>query len=116
MNVPENLQEILDDALAAGVAAGNQKLMDWFDGHDGGACGFAWVDIYDDQGNKIRANSKLGKALEANGIEKNYAGVHYHWGGGMHCQNIDAKEAACQAFADVFEQHGFVAYVGSRLD
>tara|TARA_R100001509_G_scaffold118708_2_gene73082 strand:- start:238 stop:588 length:351 start_codon:yes stop_codon:yes gene_type:complete len=116
MNVPENLQEILDDALAAGVAAGNQKLMDWFDGHDGGACGFAWVHIYDDQGRKIRKNSKLGKALEAVGIDKDWQGAHMHWGGGMHCQNIDAKEAACQAFADVFKQHGFEAYVQSRLD
>jgi hypothetical protein len=41
-----------------------------FGGSDGGACGFAWVNVY-----QVRSNSKMGKALSEVGFRKGYSGV-----------------------------------------
>ena len=117
MDVPANLGDIVIDAHAAAKNAGYAFLDKHFEGRDGGACGFAWVLLFDDQGNKIRKNSKLGKALAQWGIEQNWEGVFYVWGpGAVGCQNVDAKLEAAYAYADVFEKHGFKAFAQSRLD
>jgi len=45
-----------------------------FNGGDGGACGFSWVDVYG-----VRSNSKLGKALKEVGFSKSYTGSMQLW-------------------------------------
>jgi hypothetical protein len=117
MDVPANMDDIVIEAMGFAQRAGYEFLNKHFEGRDGGACGFGWVEIYDDEGNKIRKNSKLGKALAQRGIEKNWDGVHYVWNpGAMGCQSVDAKRAAADAYAAVFKQHGFKAYGCDRLD
>jgi hypothetical protein len=138
MEVLKNLEAILAEAKEAAVAAANEMYEKI--GGDRLACGFAWVDIYEYDGKKIRANSKLGKALAANGIEKsdwkkcfdlwNPSGLSVQnieksdykkcfdlWNPcGLYVQNIDIKEAGAQAYAKVLRNYGFEAWCGSRLD
>ena len=48
---------------------------------------------------------------------KSYDGAWQIWNpSGLHCQNVDAKEAGAYAAAEVFKKYGFTAYAGSRLD
>ena len=117
MDVPANLDDIVLYAHAAAAHAGNKFPDKHFEGRDGGACGFGWVLIMDEDGKKIRKNSKLGKALAARGIEHNWEGIHYVWSpGAMGCQNVDAQLEAAYAYAEVFREHGFDAFAQSRLD
>lgn len=83
-------------------------------GGDRGACGFAWVNIWN-----VRKNSKLGKVLETLGYSKNYEGAMNLWNpSGLGCQNIDAKESGANAYVHhmkkTFPQ--LTIYSGSRLD
>tara|TARA_R110002012_G_scaffold321527_2_gene549695 strand:+ start:2386 stop:2739 length:354 start_codon:yes stop_codon:yes gene_type:complete len=116
MEILNNISAVLAEAKSAAVDASN----DMYDkiGGDRLACGFAWVDVYQYDGKKIRANSKLGKALSANGIEKSsYKGCFDLWNpSGLMVQNIDIKEAGAQAYASVLKKYGFTAYANSRLD
>jgi hypothetical protein len=116
MEVLKNLEAILAEAKEAAVAAANEMYEKI--GGDRLACGFAWVDIYEYDGKKIRANSKLGKALAANGIEKSdWKKCFDLWNpSGLSVQNIDIKEAGAQAYAKVLRNYGFEAWCGSRLD
>jgi len=116
MDVLKNIEAILAEAKEAAVAAANEMYEKI--GGDRLACGFAWVDIYGYEGKKIRANSKLGKALAANGIEKSeYKKCFDLWNPcGLFVQSIDIKEAGAQAYAKVLKSYGFEAYMGSRLD
>lgn len=89
-----------------------------FDGVDGGACGFAWVEVY--PANK--GNTKLGKqeraVLKEMGFRPDWTGKAFQlwdpakWPG----QSVDIKEAGAIAAANVLKKHGFRAYAGSRLD
>ena len=116
MDVLKNLEAILAEAKDAAVAAAQEMYVKI--GTDQLACGFAWVDIYEYDGKKIRANSKLGKALAANGIEKSdYKKCFDLWNPcGIYTQSIDIKEAGAEAYAKVLRNHGFEAWCGSRLD
>jgi len=116
MEVLKNLEAILAEAKAAAEAAAQEMFVKI--GGDQLACGFAWVDIYGYEGKKIRANSKLGKALAANGIEKSeYKKCFDLWNPcGLFVQSIDIKEAGAEAYAKVLKSYGFEAYMGSRLD
>ena len=98
----------LDAAQKASQAFADRHM----NGRDGGACGFAWVDVY-----KVRSNSKLGKALQAVGFRKSYTGSLQLWNPSKFgCQNIDTLETGARAYAEVLKQHGIEAYAGSRLD
>ena len=116
MEILNNISDVLAEARSAAVVASYRKYDEF--GGDRLACGFAWVDIYKYDGKKIRANSKLGKALSANGIEKSsYKGCFDLWNpSGLMVQNIDIKEAGAQAYAKVLNKYGFTAYANSRLD
>ena len=116
MEVLKNLEAILAEAKAAAVAAANEMYEKI--GGDRYACGFAWVDIYEYDGKKIRANSKLGKALIANGVRKHeWKKCFDIWNpSDLNVQNIDIKEAGAEAYAKVLKGYGFEAYMGSRLD
>jgi hypothetical protein len=61
-------------AMDAAVKAAQAFSEKHFNGQDGGACGFAWVNVY-----KVRSNSKLGKALQEVGFRKDYSGAMQLW-------------------------------------
>ena len=84
-----------------------------FDGNDGGACGFSWVDIYG-----VRSNSKLGKALKEVGFSKSYTGSMQLWNKWWMGQSVDAGEQGAQAYAEVLsKQLGLErVYACSRMD
>lgn len=97
------------DAAQKAARAFADKHMN---GRDGGACGFAWVDVYG-----VRSNSKLGKALKEVGFSKSYTGTMQLWNRWWPGQSIDAAEHGATAYAAVIkEELGLEAYSGSRLD
>lgn len=110
-----NVAEMISEAFTEGTCAARVEEARW--GDNWGMCGFASVRIEHFEGKKIRANSKIGKALQAVGIRKGYDGRFYiHQCCDYNGQNIDVKEAAAYAFAKVLEKNGFFAFVDSRLD
>ena len=106
------LVEIAIEACNAAKARATEYFNNELGGQDRYACGFAWVNIYN-----IKGNTKLGRAMKAAGYKKSYDGAWQIWNpSGLHCQNVDAKEAGAYAAAEVFKRYGFTAYAGSRLD
>lgn len=93
---------------AASVAT--QEFMNRHGDRD--LCGFAWVTVYE------KGNTKLGRALLANGFRKAYGGGLEWWNpSGSYTQCITAKEMGAEAAAKVLtEELGVKAYAGSRLD
>lgn len=108
---------MVQEARAAAKVAADKFYAEKLKGQDQYACGFAWVNIWKYQGEKIRGNSKLGKMLTAAGVKQNYERAFQIWNPSGHpCQNVDTKEQGASAAAAVFEKFGFTAYAGSRLD
>lgn len=108
----EQVNEIVKQAKQAAYEAAMEFFYDKLGGRDQYACGFAWVNIHG-----IKGNTKLGKMLKAAGVRQDYTKAFQIWNpSGMAVQNVDTLEAGAQAAAKVFEQHGFTAYAGSRLD
>jgi hypothetical protein len=99
----------LDAAQKAARAFADKHM----NGRDGGACGFAWVDVY-----KIRSNSKMGRALQTVGFRKSYTGTLQLWNKWWPGQSIDAAEHGATAYAQVMKQELGIEdiYSGSRLD
>ena len=99
-------------AMSAAQLASQAFSDNHFGGRDGGACGFAWVNVY-----KVRSNSKLGKALSEVGFRKGYSGGLQLWNSWWNGQSVDAAEHGATAYATVLKQELNVeAYSGSRLD
>jgi len=100
-------------ALAAAQMAAKAFSDKHFGGSDGGACGFAWVNVY-----KVRSNSKLGKALTTVGFRKSYTGGLQLWNAWWHGQSVDAAEHGATAYAITLKQELGIEdiYAGSRLD
>ena len=99
-------------ALQAAQSAAQAFSEKYFGGRDGGACGFAWVNVY-----KVRSNSKLGKALAEVGFRKAYGGGLQQWNKWWPGQSVDAAEHGATAYAAVMkEELGLDFYSGSRLD
>ena len=97
------------DAAQKAAKAFSEK---YFNGGDGGACGFAWVNVYG-----VRSNSKMGKALAEVGFRKSYQGGLQLWNKWWPGQSVDAAEHGAVAYAKVMqEQLGLDFYAGSRLD
>jgi hypothetical protein len=106
------IKNILNKAKTAAYEAGGDYFVEKLDSKDNYPCGFAWVNIHG-----IKGNTKLGRAMKAAGIEKDYSGSYKIWNpSGINVQNVDVKEAGAEAAADVFTSYGFKAYAGSRLD
>jgi len=108
---PEAVQLACQEAgLEARAAA-----RDFFEKHgDRDACGFAWVNVWG-----VRSNSKVGKALQAQGFRKDYTGSLCMWNpSGFPTQSISILEAGAEAYAQVLkDQLGLDrVYAGSRLD
>ena len=98
------------------VSEATRKTKSYIVDHgEGWTCGFTWVDIYG-----VRANSKLGKALIANGFRKDsYAKSLKFWSPDKTTtQSVDAKEAGARAFVNVIKNSfpEIRVYAGSRLD
>ena len=99
-------------AMSAAQLASQAFSDKHFGGRDGGACGFAWVNVY-----KVRSNSKLGKALCEVGFRKGYSGGLQLWNHWWNGQSVDAAEHGATAYAQVIAQElNLEAYSGSRLD
>ena len=110
MNI-DNIASIHNEAQSAAQQASKMFADKYFDGSDGGPCGFAWVNVY-----KVRSNSKLGKALASVGFRKSYDGGLQLWNRWWPGQSVDAAEHGAVAYAAVLKNHGIEAYAGSRLD
>ena len=109
---PEQIPQVVEEAKRAAYAAASKYFQDVLGGQDRFACGFAWVNIYG-----VKGNTRLGKALGASGIRKDYRGGLQMWNpSNFGCQNVDTLEAGAEAAAAVFKKYGFEAYAGSRLD
>ncbi len=112
MYTQEQINEIVEEAKTAAYIAADAFFKDKLGGRDQYACGFAWVDIFG-----IKGNTRIGRYLKEAGLRKSYTGSLQIWNpSGYACQNIDTLEAGAEAAAKVFEQYGFRAYAGSRLD
>ena len=110
-----NIELAHSNALAAARKASQEFVDKHFGGRDAGPCGFAHVAVYG-----VRANSKLGKALEAvTGARKWSYDKAYHirneW---YYGQSVDAADAGAQAYKTVFKQLTGLdkVYASSRLD
>ena len=110
----QQVEQIVNDAMTTAQEAAKRELA--LHG-DRDCCGFAWVNIWQHNGNKIRANSKLGKALIAAGVRKDYTGSYCLWNPSkLGVQSMGILEAGAYAAAEVFKAAGFKAYAGSRMD
>ena len=108
----EQIKKIVAEAKLAAFEAADKFFKERLGGRDQYACGFAWVNIYG-----IKGNTKLGRAMKAAGVRQDYTKAFQIWNpSGYGCQNIDTLEEGARAAAKVFEQYGFRAYAGSRLD
>jgi len=113
MNLTANeIRNIVTEATDAAYAAADAFEKKYFPDNGWGACGFAWVDIFG-----IKGNTKLGRAMKAAGITKDYKGAYSIWNPSEHRgQSMDVKEVGAQACAQVFKNYGFTAYMDSRAD
>jgi hypothetical protein len=111
------IKQALREAEEAAYEAADHFFKTQLGGVDQFACGFAWVNIYEHNGEKIKGNTKLGRAMKAAGIKQNWQRTFEIWNpAGYRCQNVDTLEAGARAAADVLKKYGFTAYAGSRLD
>ena len=108
----EQIRNLVDEAKARAYEAADAHEKEYYPDNGWGACGFAWVNIWG-----IKGNTKLGRAMKAAGISKDYSGAHSIWNPSKYpTQNVSTLEAGAQAAAQVFKDAGFTAYAGSRLD
>ena len=108
-------QKIHEQSVFAAQNAAKAEDEKW--GERFGMCGFAWVNIYEYQGQKLKGNTKIGRALKSAGIDQNWERVFSVWNPSKFpTQNVDTLEAGARAAAGVLQKYGFVAYAGSRLD
>ena len=110
---PDQITNILNEARARAWEAAEAHEEKHYPNNGWGACGFAWVNIWG-----IKGNTKLGRAMKAAGINKDYTGAYSIWNPSKYpTQNVSTLEAGAQAAAAVFKRYGFEkAYAGSRLD
>ena len=113
----QELKNIVTEAQEAAYTAADDFENKHFPDGGWGACGFAWTNIYEHNGRKIKGNTKLGRAMKAAGIGQDWTRVFQIWNPSKYpTQNIDTLEAGARAAAAVFKRYGFTAYAGSRLD
>lgn len=106
------IQSMIADARIAAAAAAERYYAEVLGGRDRMPCGFAWVKITGFNGERIRGNTKLGRALKAAGVDD-----FMLWNPSGHCcQNIDTKMAGAKVAATVLKRYGFDAFADSRWD
>jgi hypothetical protein len=100
-------------AVATARAAAKAKELDAKYGQ-AWPCGFAWVNV-----TGIKLNTKVGKEFARLGFRKayGYKNTVQLWNPSGHpTQNMDVKEEAAEAYAEVFRAAGYEAFAGSRMD
>lgn len=108
----EQVNNIVAEAKQAAEVSARKFFQEKLGGVDQYSCGFAWVDVFG-----VKGSTKVGKMLANAGMRKSYTGSFQIWNpAGLGVQNIDTLEAGAEAAAKVFENYGFKAYAGSRLD
>lgn len=111
------IQAAVREAQEAAFEAADNFFKTKLGGRDQYACGFAWVDIYSFKGEKIKGNTRVGRAMKAAGVRQSWTKTFQIWNPSQYgCQNVDTLEAGARAAADVLKKYGFEAYAGSRLD
>ena len=111
------LKQMIREAQEAAYEAADNFENTHFPNGGWGACGFAWVNIYEYAGAKVKGNTRIGRMLKEAGIRQDYTKSFQLWNpSGYPTQNVDTLEAGARAAADVFKKYGFTAYAGSRLD
>ena len=113
----KQLEAIVTEAKIEAYKAADQFFNEKMNGQDNYPCGFAWVNIRSYNGEKLKGNTKIGRALKRAGVEQDYRRVFRIYNpSGINCQNIDVKEVGARAAAEVLKRYGFSAYPDSRLD
>ena len=81
-------------------------------------CGFAYVSIHPAKGRFVNILKKAG--IGDKGYRSGYRISYYditpqdhRW---RHCQSLDIKEIACEAFRDELRKYGLTVYAESRAD
>jgi hypothetical protein len=115
---PSVIRMIVEEAKAAAQTASANYLTNTLRGKDAFPCGYAWLNVYQLNGENIRANSKVGKSLALCGITKDTYSGSFRWSNpsDIYVQNVDCKYEGAQAAKEVFAKYGFKAIVGSRWD
>ena len=113
----EQIRNIVTEAQGAAAQAAEAFENKYYPNNGWGACGFAWTNLYEHNGVKLKGNTKLGRMLKQAGIEQSWDRTFQIWNPSKYpTQNVDTLEAGARAAADVFKKYGFTAYAGSRLD
>ena len=116
MNV-QQLKAMVVEAQDAAYAAAERFENEHFPNGGWGACGFAWTNLYEHNGQRIKGNTKIGRALKAAGVEQSWDRTFQIWNPSRYpTQNVDTLEAGARAAADLLRAHGYKAYANSRLD
>jgi hypothetical protein len=103
----EQFKALYETACAQGIEAGNNAIPT--ERVDGGACGFAWVNVRP-------GNCSFAKWLVAKGLtRRSYYGRVKIWISD-HGQSWERKVAHADAMAKAFRDAGINAYSGSCLD
>ncbi|NCB47744.1 hypothetical protein EOM81_12105 [bacterium] len=111
------IHAIILEAEIAAYDAAKTFFNNVLGGQDKYACGFAWVNLYEFNGQRLTGNTKIGRMLKKAGISQNYNRTFELWNPSRFpCQNVDTLEHGAKAAAAVFSKYGFKAYAGSRLD
>jgi len=108
-----------EQAVMDAAQAGQDYLDKYFNGQDGGACGFAWVMVFPPNKGNTRAGRDERRMLESIGFRKDVYGKAWRLNnpGQIRAQNIDAKSASAQAYADTMNELAvFDFQVSERLD
>ena len=114
----EQIVEIMAEANEAAYEAAKELAFKFeLEGRFTG-CGFAWIELYEFDGRRIKGKTKIGKQMKKAGIRQNYQRVFDIWNpSGYPTQDVSVLEAGAQAAAEVFKKHGFnKVYACSRLD
>jgi hypothetical protein len=113
----EMIKEIAAEAHNAAYIAAVEYCDKYMNGYDGGAYGFAWVNLYEYEGVRLKGNTKAGRALKAAGIEQDWNKIFIIWNPARYpAQSVDVLEAGARAAAEVWRNYGFDAHANSRLD
>lgn len=106
-------------ATADASAKATAYVNEHYDGHDAGACGFAWVTFRPANKGNTRLGKVERKKFEAIGFTKDWTGKAWQlWNpANYRGQNIDTKYVGAVAYAKKFEElTGIKLSPADRLD
>lgn len=112
----EEIRLILDQAKSEATNSAYyeaKRIFSKYGTYEVGACGFAWVSVYN-----LHGNSRVARQLKKQGFSKMFGskGLSLWNPSGAPYQTVDIKEEGASAYALVLTKYGFNAYSQSRLD